>query len=162
MTQNIGDTAPDFTLNDQNGAQHTLSNYQGQWVLLYFYPKDNTPGCTKEACAFRDTFPEFEKLGMPIFGISTDSVKSHEKFVAKYELPFTLLADEHKEVVQLYGVWGKKKLYGKEYEGTHRMSFLIDPQGKIVKIYAKVKPADHAQEVLRDVRAFSESEVSEK
>jgi peroxiredoxin Q/BCP len=113
-------------------------------------------GCTKEACAFRDTFPEFEKLDMPIFGISTDSVKSHEKFVAKYELPFTLLADEHKEVVQLYGVWGNKKLYGKEYEGTHRMSFLIDPQGKIAKIYEKVKPADHAEDVLRDVRALSE------
>ncbi len=93
---------------------------------------------------------------MPIFGISTDSVKSHEKFVAKYELPFTLLADEHKEVVQLYGVWGNKKLYGKEYEGTHRMSFLIDPQGKIAKIYEKVKPADHAEDVLRDVRALSE------
>ena len=156
MTLNIGDTAPDFTLNDQNGVQHTLSNYQGQWVLLYFYPKDNTPGCTKEACAFRDSFPEFEKLDMPIFGISTDSVKSHEKFVAKYDLPFTLLADENKEVVQLYRVWGKKKLYGKEYEGTHRMSFLIDPQGTIAKIYEKVKPEVHAQEVLRDVHVLSE------
>lgn len=156
MTRNIGDPAPDFTLSDQNGTQHTLSNYRGNWVLLYFYPKDNTPGCTKEACAFRDAFPEFEKLDMPIFGISTDSVNSHAKFAAKYELSFTLLADENKEVVQLYGVWGKKKLYGKEYEGTHRMSFLIDPQGKIAKIYEKVKPETHAEEVLRDVRALSE------
>jgi peroxiredoxin Q/BCP len=156
MTRNIGDTAPDFTLLDQKGTQHMLLAYRGKWVLLYFYPKDDTPGCTKEACAFRDTFPEFEKLDMPIFGISTDSVKSHGKFVTKYELPFTLLADENKEVVQLYGVWGKKKFRGKEYEGTHRMSFLIDPEGKIAKIYEKVKPEAHAEEVLHDVRSFSE------
>lgn len=106
MTLNIGDTAPDFTLLDQNSTQHTLSDYRGKWILLYFYPKDDTLGCTKEACTFRDTFPEFEKLNMPIFGVSIDSVKSHGKFVTKYELPFTLLADEQKEVVQLYGVWG--------------------------------------------------------
>ena len=156
MAIKIGAMAPDFTLSDQKSTQHTLSAYRGNWVLIYFYPKDDTPGCTKEACAFRDTFPEFEHLKMPVFGISTDSVKSHEKFAVKYELPFTLLADEQKEVVQLYGVWGKKKFMGKEYDGTHRMSFLIDPEGKIAKIYDKVKPEGHAEEVLNDVRALSE------
>jgi peroxiredoxin Q/BCP len=154
MTLNIGDTAPDFNLLDQTGTQYTLSSYRGRWVLVYFYPRDDTPGCTKEACGFRDAFPEFEKLDMPILGISTDSVKSHGKFVAKYELPFTLLADEDNEVVQLYGVWGKKKFLGKEFEGTHRMSFLIDPEGQIAKIYKKVKPAKHAHEVLQDVRTL--------
>jgi peroxiredoxin Q/BCP len=156
MALKIGERAPDFTLSDQKGTQHTLSAYRGNWVLIYFYPKDDTPGCTKEACAFRDTFPEFETLKMPVFGISTDSVKSHEKFAVKYQLPFTLLADEQKEVVQLYGVWGKKKFMGKEYDGTHRMSFLIDPEGKIAKIYDKVKPEGHAEEVLSDVRALPE------
>ena len=156
MELHVGDVAPDFSLVDQKGAEHTLSVYRGRWALVYFYPKDDTPGCTKEACAFRETFPEFEKLNMPIFGVSTDSVKSHEKFVTKYDLPFTLLADEDKQVVQLYGVWGKKKFRGKEYEGTHRMSFLIDPEGKIVKIYEKVKPTEHAEEVIRDVQAFTQ------
>jgi peroxiredoxin Q/BCP len=156
MTLNIRDTAPDFTLSDQNGTQHTLSAYRGKWVLLYFYPKDDTPGCTKEACAFRDTFPEFEKLDMPIFGISTDSVKSHGKFIAKYELPFTLLSDEQKEVVKLYEVWGHNKFFGKEVGITQRKSLLINPEGKIAKIYEKVKPEAHAEEVLHDVRSFSE------
>lgn len=154
LTRN--DTAPDFTLFDQHNVQHTLSDYRGSWVLLYFYPKDDTPGCTKEACAFRDSFPEFEKLDMPIFGVSTDSVKSHDKFVKKYGLPFTLLADENKQVVQLYDAWGEKKMYGKEYEGTHRISFLIDPAGKIAKVYEKVKPLVHAEEVLQDVQSLSE------
>lgn len=157
MTLTVGEIAPDFSLFDQNGKQHTLAGYRGQWIVLYFYPKDDTPGCTKEACAFRDTFSEFEKLDMPVFGISTDSVESHGKFVEKYELPFTLLADEQKEVVRLYGVWGQKTFRGKEYEGTHRMSFLIDPQGKIAKMYEKVKPAAHAEEVLNDVRSFSKN-----
>jgi peroxiredoxin Q/BCP len=157
MTLQVGATAPDFTLADQNGEQHTLSLYQGKWVLIYFYPRDDTPGCTKEACGFRDTFPDFQRLDMPIFGISTDSVKSHGKFVAKYDLPFTLLADEDKEVVNLYGVWGPKKFRGKEYEGTNRMSFLIDPEGKIAKIYEKVKPAEHPEEVLNDVQKLTGS-----
>lgn len=156
MALTPNDTAPDFSLFDQHNVQHTLSDYRGRWVLLYFYPKDDTPGCTKEACAFRDSFPEFEKLDMPIFGISTDSVKSHDKFVKKYELPFILLADEDKQVVQLYGAWGKKKMYGKEYEGTHRISVLIDPEGNIAKVYEKVKPVTHAEEVLQDVQSLSE------
>ena len=148
MELHVGDTAPDFTLLDQQGAKHTLSDYRGKWIVLYFYPNDDTPGCTKEACAFRDTFPEFEKLDMPIFGVSTDSVKSHEKFVAKYTLPFTLLADEDKQVVQLYGVWGKKKFRGREYDGVLRTTFLIDEQGQIMKVFEKVKPAEHSKEVL--------------
>ena len=155
MSLHVGVTAPDFTLADQNGEQHTLSAYQGKLVLIYFYPRDDTPGCTKEACGLRDAFPEFQQLDMPVFGISTDSIKSHSKFATKYDLPFTLLADEAKEVVNLYGVWGLKKFRGKEYEGTNRMSFLIDPEGKIAKIYEQVKPDEHAEEVLNDVRELA-------
>jgi peroxiredoxin Q/BCP len=151
MKLKIGDKAPTFTLPDQNGQQHKLSAYKGQWVLLYFYPKDDTPGCTKEACAIRDHFPSFEKLTAKVFGVSTDSVKSHGKFVEKYKLPFTLLADTEKELVQAYGVWGKKKFMGREFMGTRRMSFLIDPKGKIAKIYELVKPDSHAEEVLGDL-----------
>jgi peroxiredoxin Q/BCP len=147
MKLKIGDLAPDFTLFDQNGASQTLSTYRGQWVLVYFYPKDNTPGCTKEACALRDAFPQFEQLSMPVLGISTDSVKSHASFGVKYQLPFLLLADEQKTVVELYDVKG---LLGT----ARRVSFLIDPEGKIAKIYETVKPAEHAAEVLRDVQTF--------
>ncbi len=149
-TLKAGDVAPDFTLNDQNGDAHTLSDYRGQWVLVYFYPRDNTPGCTTEACAIRDRFPEFGKLKIKVFGISTDTVKKHANFVTKYALPFTLLADEDQEVVNLFGVWGLKKFMGREFMGTNRMSFLIDPKGKIAKVYEKVKPAEHADEVLGD------------
>ncbi len=140
--------AADFELSDQEGQAHKLSSYRGKWVLLYFYPKDDTPGCTKEACTIRDNFPDFKKLKIQVFGISTDSVKSHKKFAEKYKLPFTLLADEKKEVVKKYGVWGKKKFMGHEYEGTFRTSFLIDPQGDIAHIYENVKPDIHAKEIL--------------
>lgn len=140
--------APDFELPDQNGKIHRLSDFCGQWVLLYFYPKDDTPGCTKEACAIRDSFPDFKKIKVKVFGVSVDSVKSHKKFSEKYNLPFTLLADEKKEIVKKYGVWGKKKFMGREYYGTLRTSFLIDSQGKIAKIYENVKPEFHAGEVL--------------
>jgi peroxiredoxin Q/BCP len=140
--------APDFDLLDQDGIMHKLSRYRGKWVLLYFYPKDDTPGCTKEACAIRDNFPDFKKLKIQVFGISTDSVKSHKKFADKYTLPFTLLSDEKKEVVEKYGVWGKKKFMGREYMGTFRTSFLIDPDGKVAHIYENVKPDLHAKEVL--------------
>lgn len=155
MKFKIGEPAPDFTLADQNGKEHILSDYKGNKVLLYFYPKDDTPGCTKEACTIRDNFPEFNKLKLKVFGISTDSVKSHSKFAQKYKLPFTLLADEEKKMVKAYGVWGKKKFMGIEYTGTSRTSFLIDEQGKILKIYEKVKPATHAEEVLKDLEQFS-------
>lgn len=155
MALHAGDIAPDFTLSDQHNQPHALSAYRGKWVLLYFYPKDDTPGCTKEACAFRDHFSAFQQLDLPVFGISVDSVKSHDKFVKKYDLPLTLLADENKEVVRLYGVWEKKMRCGRESEGTNRWSFLIAPDGTIAKIYEKVKPEQHAEDVLRDVAALS-------
>ena len=151
----VGDTAPDFTLLDQHGASHTLSDYTGRWVLLYFYPKDNTPGCTKEACMLRDTFPRFETLHTEVFGISKDSVASHTSFAEKHNLPFKLLADEDKQVLEQYGVWGEKKMMGKTYQGTMRTSFLIDPDGIIQKIYEKVKPEVHAEEVLADLKDFN-------
>lgn len=147
----IGQKAPDFSLADQNGQTHRLGQYRGSWVLLYFYPKDDTPGCTTEACGLRDAFPDFGDLDTIILGVSTDSVASHKKFAAKYHLPFTILADEQKEVVKLYDVWAPKKFLGKEFLGTRRVSFLIDPDGLIAKIYDPVKPAAHTDEVKRDL-----------
>lgn len=148
----VGQLAPNFILPDQNGKTHSLKQYVGKVVLLYFYPRDNTPGCTLEACTIRDSYGEFEKNKIVVLGVSTDSTESHGKFTEKFSLPFTLLSDEKKEVVMLYGVFGKKKFLGREYMGTSRMSFLIDRQGKIAKIYDKVKPSEHADEVLRDAR----------
>ena len=143
--------AKNFTLPDQDGKPHTLKDYVGKWVVLYFYPKDDTPGCTVEACQFRDNFPQFKRSQAVVFGVSVDTVKKHAKFVTKYELPFILLADEEKKVVELYGVWAKKKFMGREYMGILRTSFLIAPDGKIAKVYENVKPAEHALEVLRDI-----------
>jgi len=144
--------APDFNLPDQDGKLHKLSDYKGKWVLLYFYPKDDTPGCTKEACGIRDEFKNFKNLNIVVLGVSADSSESHKKFAQKYKLPFTLLSDESKKVLKKYGVWGKKKFMGKEYEGILRTSFLINPDGKIVKIYEQVKPDIHAKEVLKDFK----------
>lgn len=155
MKLSIGERAPEFSLPDQNGAVHTLVECVGKWVLLYFYPKDDTPGCTKEAQAIRDVFPDFSSLNAIVFGISADSVASHKKFADKYNLPFTLLADEGKKMVQAYGVWGTKKMMGREYEGIFRTSFLIDPKGNIAKIYENVKPEVHASEVLTDLKAHA-------
>lgn len=146
----INQKAPEFSLKDQDGKIHTLKDYRGGWLLLYFYPKDDTPGCAKEACAIRDNFPRFKNKKIAVLGVSIDTEKSHKKFAGKYKLPFSLLADEKKEVVKKYGVWGKKTFMGKTYEGTHRMSFLINPEGKIAKIYERVKPETHAKEVLED------------
>ncbi len=146
--------APAFSLPDQSGQAHALKDYLGQWVLIYFYPKDDTPGCTTEACSLRDNFPKFKKLQAVVLGISVDTVKSHQKFVTKYQLPFTLLADEDKTVVKKYGVWQKKKFMGREYMGIVRNSFLINPKGKIAKIYEGVKPAEHADKVLGDLRVL--------
>ncbi len=151
----INKTAPDFTLPDQDGNKHKLSDYKGQWVLVYFYPKDNTPGCTTEACALRDNFPAFKKLKIQVFGISADSEKSHKKFVDKYQLPFTLLADEDKKTAKKYGVWEEKSMFGVKYMGILRNSYLINPDGKIAKIYEKVKPSAHAEEVLKDIKELS-------
>lgn len=150
----INQKAPTFTLFDQDGNEHSLSDYKGKWVLLYFYPQDDTPGCTKEVCAIRDNFPDFNKLKLTPLGISVDPVESHKKFATKYKLPFTILSDESKGVVKKYGVWAKKKFIGREYMGTLRTSFLINTTGKIVKIYEKVKPELHASEVLEDMKTL--------
>jgi peroxiredoxin Q/BCP len=154
-TPKIHTQAPDFTLPDQNGKNHTLSDYRGRWVLLYFYPKDDTPGCTIEACTIRDQLSDFGSIGAVVLGVSTDTVASHKKFENKYALPFTLLADEFKEVVGRYGVFGEKKFMGKTYMGTRRTSFLIDPAGNIAKVYEKVKPEVHAKEVVADLKKLT-------
>lgn len=155
MKLKAGQKAPDFTLSDDKGKSRSLSDHKGKWVLLYFYPKDDTPGCTKEACAIRDNFPDFKKLKIAVLGVSADSVGRHEKFKSKYKLPFTLLSDEDKVVLKKYGVWAKKKFMGREYMGILRSSFLIDPKGKIAKVYENVKPPLHAEEVLEDVRRLT-------
>jgi len=143
-----GDVAPDFTAATSGGGKVSLSDFRGKHVILYFYPRDNTPGCTKEACAFRDEFGAFKKKGVVVLGVSTDSAKSHDKFVEKYQLPFTLVADEDKQIVQAYGVWGQKTFLGRKYQGTHRVTFLIGPDGKIEQAWPAVKPVEHAKEVL--------------
>lgn len=150
----LNSKAPAFSLPDQKGKIHKLPDYLGQYVLLYFYPKDDTAGCTKEACMIRDDFPNFKKLKCKVLGISIDSVDSHKDFAKKYSLPFILLSDEKKKVVEKYGVWQEKSMYGRKYMGTVRNSYLIDPKGKIVKIYEKVNPATHAEEVLKDLKTF--------
>ncbi|GIW69428.1 MAG: peroxiredoxin [Patescibacteria group bacterium] len=150
----VGEFAPDFALTDQYGKMRNLSEFLGKWLLLYFYPKDNTPGCTTEACSIRDIWDDFKKLGIEVVGISTDSVESHKKFAEKHNLPFTLLSDPDKEAVQKYGVWGIKSFMGKSFLGTRRTSFLINPQGKIEKVYEKVNPQRHAEEVLQDIQAL--------
>ncbi len=148
-----GSKAPDFTAVNQNGEKIKLSAYKGKRVVLYFYPKDDTPGCTKEACSFRDADDVFAAKGIKVFGVSTDDEKSHQKFISKFSLPFDLLADTDKKIVEKYGVWGEKSMYGRKYMGTMRKTFLIDEAGKIVKIFDKVKVAEHADEVLQ---AFGE------
>jgi peroxiredoxin Q/BCP len=144
----VGTQAPDFTTMNQDGQRVSLDDFKGKTIVLYFYPKDNTPGCTKEACAFRDQFVQFTQRGVEILGVSVDSVKSHQSFVRKHGLPFTLLADTDKHIVQAYGVWGEKTLYGKKYLGTNRVTYLIDPAGTIVAVFPKVKPEQHAEEIL--------------
>ena len=143
-----GDQAPAFTVDTNGGGRISLADYLGKNVILYFYPKDDTPGCTKEACAFRDGNADFKKRGATVLGVSTDPVKAHDKFVAKFQLPFTLLADTDKQIVEAYGVWGEKVFMGRKYMGTNRVTFLIGPDGRIKKIWPKVKPEEHAAEVL--------------
>ena len=143
-----GDIAPKFSVATSGGGKISLADYLGKNVVLYFYPRDDTPGCTKEACAFREAFADFQKQGAVVFGVSPDSVKSHDKFVEKFKLPFMLLADEDKKIVEAYGVWGEKSFMGKKYLGVFRVTFLIGPDGKIKKIWPAVKPEEHAAEVL--------------
>lgn len=140
--------APEFSLADETGKTHRLSDYKGKNILLYFYPKDDTPGCTTEACSFRDDYSSYEQAGVVILGISADSIASHAKFKAKYHLPFNLLADTDHAVCEKYGVWGTKKMMGREYDGIFRTSYLLGTDGKIKKVFADVKPAGHSQEVL--------------
>ena len=147
----IGTKAPDFTLPDQNGNMHSLSEYRGKKVILYFYPKDNTPGCTKQACGFAERFPQFTEKGAVVLGISKDSVASHKKFEEKYGLPFTLLADPELVAIQAYDVWQEKKNYGKTYMGVVRTTYLIDEKGKIVKAFDKVKAADNPEQMLGEL-----------
>jgi peroxiredoxin Q/BCP len=155
-TLQVGDAAPAIELPDQDGKTRSLADHRGRWVLVYFYPRDDTPGCTVEACGIRDAFARYRELGIEVLGISADSVKSHRKFADKHRLGFTLLSDEDKGVIRRYGSWGKKKFMGREFDGILRQSFLVDPQGKIAKVYAKVRPEEHAEEVLADVRELAD------
>ena len=145
----IGDKAPDFTLTDKNGKSVSLSDFSGKTVVLYFYPKDNTPGCTRQACAFAGLYREFERRGVVVIGISRDSVASHVKFAEKHGLPFILLSDPERKAIEAYGVWQEKKLYGKVSFGVVRSTFIIDGQGNIAHIMPKVKPDTNAQEILQ-------------
>lgn len=148
-----GNKAPDFKLKDQNEKEILLSDYKGKNVILYFYPKDNTSGCTAEACSFRDDFPKFKKVETVILGVSPDSVESHKKFAKKYNLNFSLLADEDKEVIKKYDVWKEKSMYGRKYMGVERSTFIIDSDGKIKKIFRKVKVQGHNEEVMEVLKS---------
>jgi peroxiredoxin Q/BCP len=148
-----GITAPDFSLPDETGKSRSLSEFLGRPLILYFYPKDDTPGCTTEACNFRDDYSQYTQAGVSIVGVSPDTIQSHTKFKAKYGLPFPLLADPEHQVCELYGVWGTKKNYGREYQGVFRTTFLIDEKGKILRVFEKVKPAEHSEEVLAVLQA---------
>lgn len=147
-----GKKAPAFSLQDGNGKKVSLSDFKGKKVVLYFYPKDMTSGCTQEACDFRDALPNFKKIKTDVLGISIDSVASHKKFAEKYDLPFTLLSDEKKEVVEKYGVWKEKSMYGKKYMGIERTTFILDEYGKIQNIFPKVKVAGHVAEVMEALK----------
>jgi peroxiredoxin Q/BCP len=142
-----GDTAPEFSAPDQNGTIHTLEDYRGKKVILYFYPKDMTGGCTAQACDFRDNLNRLHEHGAQVLGVSPDSVKRHQKFVAKESLNFPLISDESTSIAQAYGVWGEKSMYGRKYMGVHRTTFIIDEHGKIERVFAKVKVPGHVEEV---------------
>lgn len=156
MTIAAGDPAPDFSMPDADGNTINLADLNGQRVVLFFYPRDNTPGCTKEACAFRDVYDDLQAQNVAVFGVSTDSAKSHTKFATKHNLPFLLLVDEDGEVGTRYGCYGLKKMYGKEYMGITRSSFIIGPDGSLEKVYRKVKPEPHVAEVVADIKALVE------
>lgn len=153
MALSAGAQAPAFELMDDEGQLRRLSDFQGQTIVVYFYPRDNTPGCTTEACSFRDAYADYREAGVEVIGISPDSEKSHSKFIAKFELPFILLSDPDHQVCEAFDVWGPKKMMGREYEGVYRTTFIIGPDGVIKKVFENVKPADHSQEVLAAVLA---------
>lgn len=148
MVLTVGSTAPDFKLRDENGTEQSLSEYLGKAIVLYFYPKDDTPGCTTEACGFRDDYSAYKDVDIEILGVSPDTVESHRKFKDKHNLPFSLLADVDHKVCEAYGVWGKKKMFGKEFDGVLRTTFIIDGNGVIQRVFEKVKPAEHSAEIL--------------
>jgi peroxiredoxin Q/BCP len=154
----VGRKAPSFSLLDQAGVTHTLKQYQGLWTLLYFYPKDDTPGCTKEACMIADVYKDFKRMKVQVLGVSKDSPKSHQKFAEKYQLPFTLLSDPTMAMMDTYGALVMKKMYGKEVRGTNRITYLINPAGKIAKVYEAVDPATHALELLKDLKQLIKEE----
>jgi len=156
MALQAGIQAPEFTLQDQSGNEHNLTQYRGKWVVIYFYPKDDTPGCTKEACSFRDNFEALKERGIVILGVSKDTVVSHKKFADKYNLSFPLLSDESLEMIRNYEAFGKKKFMGKEFDGIFRITYIVDPEGIIRKVYEQVKPEEHAQEILRDINILSQ------
>jgi thioredoxin-dependent peroxiredoxin len=149
MSLAIGDLAPDFTTTDQHGNPLTLSDYRGRKVVLYFYPKDDTPGCTAQACSLRDNYTELKKAGYEVLGVSIDPQKAHNRFISKYDLPFSLIADTDKAVVEAYGVWQEKSMYGKTYMGTVRKTFIIDENGLIADIIEKVDTKNHATQILK-------------
>lgn len=153
----IGRTAPAFTLPDQDGKMQSLKEQHGKWVLIYFYPKDDTPGCTKEACTIAEVYGDFKRLGVTVFGVSKDSVKSHKKFTEKYSLPFGLLADTESEMLTSYDVLVEKSMFGKKYVGIARVSYVVNPDGKIVAVYPDVDPATHAHTLLRDIKALKKT-----
>ncbi len=154
----IGDAAPDFSAPDQYGKVRTLGEFNGSWLLLYFYPKDGTDGCTMEACELRDSMNDLRALGVSIVGVSADNEESHKKFSESYALSFPLLADTNKKIIESYGVWGEKTAPGKTYMGLLRTTFVIDPDGIIQKVYEKVKPDGHAEEILKDIKAIKAGE----
>jgi peroxiredoxin Q/BCP len=151
MIPQPGTKAPEFILPDETGKIHHLSDYHGKNLLLYFYPKDDTPGCTTEACNFRDDYSAYQKAGLTIVGISPDSQESHVKFKSKYQIPFALLSDVGHKVCDLYGTWGPKEMMGRKYDGVYRTTFLIDPRGIIKKVYENVRPADHSKDILAEL-----------
>lgn len=153
MTLSVGDQAPDISLPNSHGETMTLGQFRGQWVVIYFYPKDHTSGCTKEACDFRDQFPDFTALNAVVLGISRDAVKTHSTFQEKHALPFHLLSDESGKTCQDYGVWVEKSMYGRKYFGIERSTFLIDKEGKIAKIWSKVKVPGHVTQVLDTLKS---------
>lgn len=150
----IGDKVPAFSLLDQDEVTHTAAELTGGWSVVYFYPKDDTPGCTKEACGIAEVYDEFSALGVRVYGVSKDTPAKHAKFAAKYHLPFTLLSDESTEMIDTYGAWQEKSMYGKKYMGIMRMTYIVDPAGKVAKVYPKVTPASHALELLADIKAL--------